>query len=132
MAQLALLKQALRIDSEADQYVSIDGNSATGTITLALGGDGNWVSFDFSANVEIDYQPGEVWGGYTAHDPTAHIDNVSDLTITFCDADIEPGKTYQASDFDDIHDQVKQIVEQFIYGAEIEAPEYYDNYADVV
>ena len=131
MAQLALLKQALRIDSEADQYVSIDGNSATGTITLALGGDGNWVSFDFSANVEIDYQPGEVWGGYTAHYPTASIDNVRELTITFCDADIEPGKTYQASDFDDIRGQVLQIVEQSIYDIEIEAPEHYENYADI-
>ena len=131
MAQLALLKQALRIDSEADQYVSIDGNCATGTITLALGGDNNWVSFDFTANVEIDYQPGEVWGGYTAHEPTASIDNVSDLTIEFCDADIEPGKTYQASDFDDIRDRVLQIVEHVIYGTEIEAPEHYDNYADI-
>ena len=131
MAQLALLKQALRIDSEADQYVNIDGNRATGTITLALGGDGNWVSFDFTANVEIDYQPGEVWGGYTAHYPTASIDNVRELTITFCDADIEPGKTYQASDFDDIRGQVLQIVEQSIYDIEIEAPEHYENYADI-
>ncbi len=131
MAQLALLKQAMRLDSEADQYVNIDGNCATGTITLALGGDNNWVSFDFTANVEIDYQAGEVWGGYTAHYPTASIDNVSDLTITFCDADIEPGKTYQASDFDDIHEQALQIIEQLIYGIEIEAPEHYNNYADI-
>ena len=132
MAQLALLKQALRLDSEADQYVRIEGSHATGTITLALGGDSNWVSFDFTANVDITYEAGEVWGGFTAHYPTAHIDNVSGLKIEFCDADIEPGKTYQASDFDDIRDQVLQIVEQLIYGAEIEAPEYYKNYADVV
>ena len=132
MAQLALLKQAIRLDSEADQYVSIDDNCATGTITLALGGDNNWVSFDFTADVDITYEAGEVWGGYTAHYPTADVDNVSDLTITFCDADIEPGKTYQASDFDDINDQALQIIKQFIYDAEIEAPEYYDNYADVV
>ena len=131
MTQLALLKQALRIDSEADQYVSIDGNSATGTITLALGGDNNWVSFDFTADVDITYEAGEVWGGYTAHYPTAHVDNVSDLTIEFCDADIEPYKTYQASDFDDICDQVLQIVEQLIYDIEIEAPEHYENYADI-
>ena len=132
MTQLALLKQALRLDSEADQEISIDGNKATGTVTLALGGDGNWVSFDFTANVDITYEAGEVWGGFTAHHPTAEIDNVSDLTIEFCDADIEPGKTYQASDFDDINDQSLQIIKQIIYGAEIEAPEYYDNYADVV
>ena len=132
MAQLALLKQALRLDSEADNYIEINDDEATGTVTLALGGDNNWVSFDFTADVDITYEAGEVWGGYTAHYPTANIDNVSDLTIEFCDADIEPGKTYQASDFDDIRDQVLQIVEQLIYGVEIEAPEHYDHYADVV
>ena len=132
MTQLALLKQALRLDSEADNYIEINDDKATGTVTLSLGGDGNWVSFDFTANVDITYEAGEVWGGYTAHYPTANVDNVSDLTIEFCDADIEPRKTYQAPDFDDIHEQALQIVEQLIYGAEIEAPEYYENYADVV
>ena len=132
MAQLHFLKQALRLDSEADNYIEINDDKATGTVTMALGGDGNWVSFDFTANVDITYEAGEVWGGYTAHYPTTHVDNVSDLTIEFCDADIEPGKAYQASDFDDIHDQALQIIKQFIYDAEIEAPEYYENYADVV
>ena len=132
MTQLALLKQALRLDSGADNYIEINDDKATGTVTLSLGGDNNWVSFDFTANVDITYEAGEVWGGYTAHCPTANVDNVSDLTIEFCDADIEPGKTYQASDFDDIHDQALQIIEQLIYGIEIEAPEHYDNYADVV
>ena len=40
MTQLHFLKQALRIDSEADHEIKIENDQATGVVYLAIGDDG--------------------------------------------------------------------------------------------
>ena len=128
MSQLHFLKQALRLDSEADHEVDINDGQATGIVYLAIGDDGAWIGFNFSADVSITHEAGELWrDGWGTHciaAPTAEVDSVSNVTVSFDDSDGCDGFDYTAR-----IDEIKAIITRFIKNAEIEAPNYYRHYA---
>ena len=128
MAQLHFLKQVLRIDSEADHEVDINDGQATGIVYLAIGDNGAWIGFNFSADVSVSVEPGELWhGGWGTHciaAPTSEINNVSNLKLSLNDSYDCDGFDYTAR-----IDEIKAIITRFIKNAEIEAPNYYRHYA---
>lgn len=126
MAQVTHFNQVVRIDSEAYNHVSIEGNQATGEIYITWCEGEDWAGFKFSADVEISNTPGEYWGGYLAHAPTSEIEDVSNITIEFDDS------SAPITDFSSVHDQVKDLIYHMIMAEEVEAPNWFKHYADVV
>ena len=125
MSQLHFLKQALRIDSEADHEIDINDGQATGIVYLAVGDNGAWIGFNFTADVSINYQPGEVWNkSYCIAEPTAEVDSVSNVTVSFDDSDGCDGFDYTAR-----LDDIKLFVTAFIAEQKIDAPNHYNIYA---
>lgn len=128
MSQLDFLKQALRVDSEADHEVDINDGQGTGTVYLAIGDDGAWIGLNFSADVSITHEAGELWhGGWGSHciaAPVAAINNVSNLKLSLNDSYDCDGFDYTAR-----IDEIKAIITRFIESTEIGAPNHYNIYA---
>ena len=128
MSQLHFLKQALRIDSEADHEVDINDGQATGVVYLAIGDDGAWIGFNFSADVSITHEAGELWrDGWGTHciaAPTSEINNVSNLKLSLNDSYDCDGFDYTAR-----LDDIKLFVTAFIAEQKIDAPSYCKSYA---
>ena len=128
MTQLHFLKQALRIDSEADHEIDINDGQATGVVYLAIGDDGAWIGFNFSADVSVSVEPGELWqDGWGTHciaAPTSEINNVSNLKLSLNDSYDCDGFDYTAR-----LDDIKLFITAFIAEQKIDAPSYYKSYA---
>ena len=128
MSQIFNLKQALRIDSEADHEIKIENDQATGIVYLAIGDDGAWIGFNFTADVSVSVEPGELWhGGWGSHcvaAPVAAINNVSNLKLSLNDSDGCDGFDYTAR-----LDDIKLFITAFIAEQKIDAPNHYNIYA---
>ena len=128
MAQLHFLKQALRLDSKCDHEIEISSSQATGVVYLALGDDGAWIGFNFSADVQLTHEAGELWrDGWGTHciaAPTSEINNVSNLKLSLNDSYDCDGFDYTAR-----LDDIKLFVTAFIAEQKIDAPSYYKSYA---
>lgn len=126
MAQVTHFNQVIRIDSEADNSVSIEGNHANGQIYITWGEGDHWAGFNFQADVQLHCEPGEYWGGYLAHAPTSEIEDVSNIIIEFDDSNT------LITDFSGVHDQVKDLIEAMIMAEEVETPNRFEHFSDVV
>ena len=124
MAQVTHFNQVIRIDSEADNHVSIEGNHASGQIYITWGEGDHWAGFNFQADVQLHCEPGEYWGGYLAHAPTSEIEDVSNIIIEFDDSNTTL-YTYPV-------DEIKELVYQMIMAEEVEAPNRFEHFSDVV
>lgn len=124
MAQVTHFNQVIRIDSEADNSVSIEGNHASGQIYITWGEGDHWAGFNFQADVQLHCEPGEYWGGYLAHAPTSEIEDVSNIIIEFDDSNTTL-YTYPV-------DEIKELVYQMIMAEEVEAPNRFEHFSDVV
>lgn len=87
---------------------------------------------NFAAELDIKYEAGERWGGYTAIAPTAEIENVYGLKLGYddvTDLDFEP-VNYTLTDADKA--AIAQCIENFIYSgnSQLETPNKYQRYAD--
>ena len=127
MTQINFLKQALRLDSEADHEIEIENNVAKGIVYLAIGDDGAWIGFNFSADVSITNEAGELWhdgrGTHCIAAPTSEINNVSNLKLSLNDS-------YDCDfDYTARLDDIKLFVTAFIAEQKIDAPNYYKSYA---
>lgn len=119
MAQLDFLKQALRIDSECDHEIEISSSQATGTVYLAIGDDGAWIGFNFSAEVEHPYESICRGHWYSRVYDYGKVESVSALKITYADSYDCDGINYMAR-----IDEIKSIITRFIESAEIETDHY--------
>lgn len=126
MAQITRFNQVIRIDSEADNFVSIEGNHASGQIYITWGNGDHWAGFKFQADVQVHNEAGEYWGGHLAHAPTSEIEDVSNIIIEFDDSNA------LITDFSSVHDQVKNLIYQMIMDEEVEAPNWFKHYADAM
>ena len=119
MAQLDFLKQALRIDSEADHEVDINDGQATGIVYLAVGDNGAWIGFNFSAEVDHPYE--SICRGHwqsRVYD-YGKVESVSALKVTYADSYGCDGINYMAR-----IDEIKSIITRFIESAEIETDQH--------
>ena len=128
VTQIFNLKQALRLDSEADQEIEISSSQAKGIVYLAIGDNGAWIGFNFSADVSITHEAGELWhGGWGSHciaAPVAAINNVSNLKLSLNDSYDCDGFDYTAR-----LDDIKLFITAFIAEQKIDAPNHYNIYA---
>lgn len=119
MAQIDFLKQALRLDSEADQEIEICSGQATGVVYLAVGDDGAWIGFNFSAEVEHPYESICRGHWYSRVYDYSKVESVSTITVTYADSYDCDGINYMAR-----IDEIKSIITRFIESAEIEIDHY--------
>ena len=115
MTQLHFLKQALRLDSKCDHETEISSSQATGIVYLALGDDGAWIGFNFSADVEHPYESICRGHWYSRAYDYSKVESVSDLKVTYADSYGCDGFNYAAR-----IDEIKSIITRFIESAEIE------------
>ena len=119
VTQIFNLKQALRLDSEADQEIEISNSQAKGVVYLAIGDDGAWIGFNFSAEVEHPYESICRGHWYSRVYDYSKVESVSALKVTYADSYDCDGFNYMAR-----IDEIKSIVTRFIESAEIEAGHY--------
>ena len=119
MAQLDFLKQALRLDSEADQEIEISSSQATGVIYLAVGDNGAWIGFNFSAEVEHPYESICRGHWHSRVYDYGKVESVSAIKVTYADSYDCDGINYMAR-----IDEIKSIITRFIESAEIETDHY--------
>ena len=119
MSQIFNLKQALRIDSEADHEVDINDGQATGIVYLALGDDGAWIGFNFSADVEHPYESICRGHWYSRVYDYSKVESVSALTVTYADSYGCDGFNYMAR-----IDEIKSIITRFIESAGIDTEQH--------
>ena len=120
VTQIFNLKQALRLDSEADQEIEISSSQAKGIVYLAIGDNGAWIGFNFSAEVEHPYESICRGHWYSRVYDYSRVESVSALKVTYADSHACDGFNYMAR-----IDEIKSIVTRFIESAEIETG-YYD------
>lgn len=128
MSQLDFLKQALRIDSESDHEIEINNDQATGVIYLAIGDDGAWIGFNFTADIEHPYESICRGHWYSRAYDYSKVESVANLTVSFADSCDGQGNLLNV-DYTARIDEIKAIITAFIESAEIEAPNYYNTYA---
>ena len=119
VTQIFNLKQALRLDSPADQEIEISSSQAKGIVYLAIGDNGAWIGFNFSAEVEHPYESICRGHWYSRVYDYSRVESVSALKVTYADSHACDGFNYMAR-----IDEIKSIVTRFIESAEIEAGHY--------
>ena len=119
MSQLHFLKQALRLDSEADQEIEISSSQAKGIVYLAIGDNGAWIGFNFSAEVEHPYESICRGHWYSRVYDYSRVESVSTIKVTYADSYDCDGFNYMAH-----IDEIKSIITRFIESAEIETNHY--------
>ena len=119
MSQIFNLKQALRIDSEADHEVDINDGQATGIVYLAVGDNGAWIGFNFSAEVEHPHESICRGHWYSRVYDYSKVESVSALKVTYADSYGCDVFNYMAR-----IDEIKSIITRFIESAEIETDQH--------
>ena len=119
MAQLHFLKQALRLDSECDHEIEISSGQAKGVVYLAIGDNGAWIGFNFSAEVEHPYESICRGHWYSRAYDYSKVESVSDLKVTYADSYDCDGFNYMAR-----IDEIKSIITRFIESTEIETEQH--------
>lgn len=123
MAQLHFLKQALRLDSECDHEIEISSSQATGVVYLAIGDNGAWIGFNFSAEIEHPYESICRGHWYSRVYDYSKIENVANLTVSFADSCDGEGNLLKV-DYTARIDEIKSVITAFIESAEIETDHY--------
>ena len=119
MTQINFLKQALRLDSEADHEIEISSSQAKGVVYLAVGDHGAWIGFNFSADVEHPYESICRGHWYSRVYDYSKVESLSALTVTYADSYGCDGFNYAAR-----IDEIKSIIMRFIESAEIETEQH--------
>ena len=119
MSQLHFLKQALRLDSEADQEIEISSGQAKGVVYLAIGDNGAWIGFNFSAEIEHPHESICRGHWYSRVYDYGKVESVSALKVTYADSYDCDGINYMAR-----IQEIKSIITRFIESAEIETDQH--------
>ena len=113
----------LKIHSHYDNNIDVVEHDcdylATGIVYLALGDDGAWIGFNFSAEVEHPYESICRGHWYSRVYDYGKVESVSDLKVTYADSYDCDGFNYMAR-----IDEIKSIITRFIESAEIETKQH--------
>ena len=110
----------LFLSEQADHEIEINDNNVEGIVYICIYNEDNWIGLDFKAHINKVHTKGELWkDGWGVHcidTPTAEIDNVTNITVSYNDSsDIEILDIDYTSRINDI----KKIVGDFIYAQEL-------------
>ena len=119
----------LFLSKQADSEIDFNDNDVEGVIYICIGDEDNWLGFSFKAHITKLYTAGELWvdewGVHCIDTPTAEIDDVSNITVSYNDSsDIEISDIDYTTRIDDINN----LISDFIYTQELTAPPKYNVY----
>lgn len=107
----------LFLSKQADSEIEINGDDVEGVIYIAICNEDNWVGFNFKAHINKVHTAGELWkdswGVHTIDTPTVEIDDVSNITVSYNDSNVNN------IDYKSRIDDIKKLVSNFIYTQEL-------------
>lgn len=120
------------LDPNSDNELTINQRQCTASGYAYVIVSGVLAHVNFAADLDIKYEAGECWGGYTAIAPSVEIKDVYGLKLIFsiitdlncCQID------YTLTDAEEA--AIAQCIENFIYSGEsqLETPNKYQRYSD--
>ena len=105
------------LSKQADHEIEINDNDVEGIVYICIYNEYEWVSFNFKAHITKLYTAGElwkgVWGVHCIDTPTVEIDNVSNITVSYNDSNVNN------IDYTTRIDDINKLIGDFIYGQEL-------------
>ena len=107
----------LFLSKRADHEIEINGDTVEGIVYVAVGNEDNWLGLDFKTHITKSYTAGELWkdswGVHCIDTPTVEIDDVTNITISYNDSNVNN------IDYTTRIDDIKKLIGDFIYGQEL-------------
>lgn len=122
------LVEQIYLSEQADHNVkpiNYNDSRMTGLLYIATDADDEaFIAVKFIADIDVHTACGEKVGGYLFAEPEAWVSNVSNLSLTVAEThDVD------ASDItDEVLQKIREIVVDFIYQQDIDAPDAYAHY----
>ena len=131
MTQLDFNTLPLFLSKQADNEIEIKENDVEGIVYICIGSEDEWVGFNFKANINKVYTAGELWkdewGVHTIDTPSVEISNISNITVSYNDSNVGDNETLDI-DYTTRIDDIKKLVNDFIYEKELTVPSKYNAY----
>ena len=111
---VATLFLSKRADHEIDFN---DNDTVNGIVYICIGSEDEWIGLNFKANITKSYTVGElwkdVWGVHCIDTPTVEIDDVTNITISYNDSNVNN------IDYTTRIDDINKLISDFIYTQEL-------------
>ena len=117
----------LFLSEQADhEFDFINDDTVNGIVYICIGSEDEWIGFSFKASVTKSYTAGELWrdsyGVHCIDVPTVEIDDVTNITISYNDSNINN------IDYTTRIDDINKLIGDFIYEKELTVPSKYNAY----
>ena len=109
----------LFLSEQSDNEIDFIDNDDTvnGVVYICIGSEDNWLGLDFKAHITKSYTAGElwrdVWGVHCIDTPTVEIDDVTNITISYNDSNVNN------IDYTTRIDDINKLISDFIYTQEL-------------
>ena len=107
----------LFLSKQADNEIEINDNDVEGVIYICIGSEDEWVGFNFKAHINKVHTAGELWrdkwGVHTIDTPSVEIDDVTNITISYNDSNVNN------IDYTTRIDDINKLISDFIYTQEL-------------
>ena len=108
----------LFLSEQCDHEIEInDNDTVNGIVYICIGNEDNWLELDFKAHITKSYTAGElwrdVWGVHCIDTPTVEIDDVTNITISYNDSNVNN------IDYTTRIDDINKLISDFIYTQEL-------------
>ena len=122
------LVEQIYLSEQADHNVkpiNYNDSRINGLLYIATDADDEaFIAVKFSADIDIHAARGEKVGGYLFAEPEAWVSNVTSLSLTVAEThDVDDGDIT-----DEVLQKIREIVVDFIYQQDIDAPDAYAHY----
>ena len=108
----------LFLSEQADHEIDFnDNDTANGIVYICIGNEDNWLGLDFKAHITKSYTAGELWhdrwGTHCIDTPTVEIENISNITISYNDSNVNN------IDYTTRIDNINKLISDFICAQEL-------------
>ena len=107
----------LFLSKQADSEIEIKENDVEGIVYICIYNEDNWLGLDFKAHITKSYTKGELWrdawGRHIIDTPTVEIENISNITISYNDSNVNN------IDYTSRIDDINKLISDFIYAQEL-------------
>ena len=118
MTQKEFDTSPLFLSEQADHEIDFnDNDTVSGIVYICIGSEDEWIGFSFKAHITKSYTAGELWkdswGTHTIDTPTVEIENISNITISYNDSNVNN------IDYTTRIDDINKLISDFIYAQEL-------------
>lgn len=121
----------LFLSKQADNEIEINDSDVEGIVYICIYNEDEWVGFKFKANINKVHTAGELWkdmlGVHCIDTPSVEIENVNNITVSYNDSSVGDNETLNI-DYTTRIDDIKNLIEDFIYGQELTVESKYNVY----